>query len=108
MFRNLIKKSEPELIVMKSPELHQNEWGGEGLVFYIKNGKGLLSTKYGYLENEALATLVYGDTPLIKFQADESYFCPTCEKLVAAGYGLILLTINQMAAMIFAKSAFGR
>lgn len=40
------------------------------------------------LENEALATLVYGDTPLIKFQADEAYFCPTCEKLVASGYGL--------------------
>ncbi|WP_042338783.1 hypothetical protein [Desulfosporosinus youngiae] len=58
------------------------------MVFYVKNGKGLLSTKYGYLENEALATLVYGDTPLIKFQADEAYFCPTREKLVAAGYGL--------------------
>jgi hypothetical protein len=58
------------------------------LVFYVKNGKGLLSTKYGYLEKEALATLVYGNTPLIEFQADDAYFCPTCEKLVAAGNGL--------------------
>ena len=88
MLRNLLKKFEPEIIVIKPPENHQNEWGGDGLVFYVKNGKGLLSTKYGYLENEALATLVYGDAPLIKFQADEAYFCPTCEKLVAAGYGL--------------------
>jgi hypothetical protein len=88
MFRNLIKKAETEIIVIKPPESHPNEWGGVGLVFYVKNGKGLLSTKYGYLENEALATLVFGDTPLIKFQADEPYFCPTCEKLVASGYGL--------------------
>lgn len=44
--------------------------------------------KYGYLENDALATLAFGDTPLIKFQANEAYFCPTCEKLVAAGYSL--------------------
>jgi hypothetical protein len=43
---------------------------GDEVVFYVKNGKGLLSTKYGYLEKEALATLVYGNTPLIKFQAD--------------------------------------
>lgn len=88
MFRNLLKKAETEIIVIKPPESHPNEWGGVGLVFYVKNGRGLLSTKYGYLENEALATLVFGDTPLIKFQADEPYFCPTCEKLVAAGYGL--------------------
>lgn len=88
MFRNLLKKSEPEIIIIKPPESHQNEWGGDGLVFYVKNGKGVLSSKYGYLENDALATLVYGDIPLTKFQGDGPYFCPTCEKLVAAGYGL--------------------
>lgn len=52
MFRNLLKKSEPEIIAIKPPESHQNEWGGDGLVFYVKNGKGLLSTKYGYLERK--------------------------------------------------------
>jgi hypothetical protein len=88
MLRNLLKKSEPEIIVIKPQEAHQIEWGGDGLVFYVKNGKGVLSTKYGYLENDALATLVYGDTPLIKFHGDDGLFCPTCEKLVAAGYGL--------------------
>ena len=53
MFRNLLKKSEPEIIVIKPPKSHQNEWGGDGLIFYVKNGRGLLSTKYGYLENDA-------------------------------------------------------
>ncbi len=51
MFRNLIKKADTEIIVIKPPESHLNEWGGVGLVFYVKNEKGLLSTKYGYLEN---------------------------------------------------------
>jgi hypothetical protein len=88
MFRNFLKKSDTEIITIKPPETHQTEWGGDGIVFYVKNGKGLLSSKYGYLEDAALATLVYGDTPLIKFQGDGPYFCPTCEKLVAAGYGL--------------------
>ena len=88
MFRNLIKKSDTEIITIKPPKNHQTEWGGDGIVFYVKNGKGILSSKYGYLENDALATLVYGDIPLIKFHGDGPYFCPTCEKLVAAGYGL--------------------
>lgn len=88
MIWNLLKKSNTEIITIKPPENHQMEWGGNGIVFYVKNGKGILSTKYGYLENDALATLVYGDTPLIKFHGDGPYFCPTCEKLVSAGYGL--------------------
>lgn len=88
MIWNLLKKSNTEIIIIKPPENHQMEWGGDGIVFYVKNGKGILSTKYGYLENDALATLVYGDIPLIKFQGDGPYFCPTCEKLVSAGYGL--------------------
>lgn len=71
MFRNLLKKFEPEILIIKQQETHKSEWGGEGLVFYVKNGKGLLSTRYGNTQKNALATLVYGDTPLIKFQADE-------------------------------------
>ncbi len=88
MFRKFFKSSSPELITIKTIEKYQPDWGGSGVVFYIRNGKALLSNKYGYLENDALATLVYGDTPLIKFHGDGPYFCPTCEKLVAAGYGL--------------------
>lgn len=85
MLCNLLKKSDTEIITIKPIANHQVKWGGDGMVFYVKNGKGLLSVKYGYLDNDALATLVYGKTPFIKFHGDGPYFCPTCEKLVAAG-----------------------
>lgn len=88
MLRNFLKKFNTEIITVKKINNHVSDWGGNGVVFYVKNGKGLLSMKYGYLENDAFATLVYGDTPLIKFHGEGPYFCPTCEKLVAAGYGL--------------------
>ncbi len=88
MVHNFFKKLKTEIITVKTIDNHNSDWAGKGVVFYVKNGKGLLSMKYGYLENEALATSVYGNTPLIKFHGEGAYFCPTCEKLVAAGYGL--------------------
>lgn len=88
MFRKLLNKSKIEIITIKTINTHQPSWGSNGVVFYVKNGKGLLSVKYGSLENETFATLAYGNTPLIKFHGDGPYFCPTCEKLIAAGYGL--------------------
>lgn len=39
MFRNLLKKSEPEIIIVKPLEPHPNDWGGDGLVFYVKKWK---------------------------------------------------------------------
>lgn len=88
MFRDIFKKTKTDVITIKVYNEYLPNWGGNGLIFYVRNGKGILSNKYGYLENDALQTLVYGDTPLIKFQGDGPYFCPTCEKLVSAGYGL--------------------
>ncbi len=55
--------------------------------FYLKNGKGILKQKYGSNDTQGLSCLVYDNSPLSKFHADE-YFCPTCEKLISAGYGL--------------------
>lgn len=63
---NFFKKSDTEVITIKNIDNHNSDWGGNGVVFYVKNGKGLLAMKYGYLENNALATLVFGDVPLIK------------------------------------------
>ncbi len=88
MLYNFFKKFNTEVIIIKMIDDHNPDWGGNGIVFYVKNGKGLLSMKYGHLENDALATLIFGNTPLIKFHGEGPYFCPTCEKLVAAGYGL--------------------
>lgn len=88
MLSNIFEKFNTEIIIVKKIDLPNLSAGGEGIVFYVKNGKGLLSMKYGYLENGAVAALVFGDIPLLKFHGDGPYLCPTCEKLVAAGYGL--------------------
>lgn len=88
MLSDFFRKSNTEITIEKTIDNHNSYWGGNGVVFYVKNGKGLLSMKYGYLEKDALATLVFGDIPLVKFHGEAPYLCPTCEKLVAAGYGL--------------------
>ena len=76
---NLLTQSEIEIIPVKDFD--------NGLVFYVKNGKGLLRAKYGSAGGKGLCALVFDGVPLIKFHGDE-YLCPTCEKFVSAGYGL--------------------
>lgn len=77
--RSLFKKSDTEILLLK-----QNT---KAIVFYLKNGKGLLYEKCGYYQNHGLCCLFWGAVPLIKFHGDE-HMCPTCEQLVCAGYGL--------------------
>jgi hypothetical protein len=36
-----------------------NGWGGNGIIFYVKNGIGLLEHGYGANEDEGLHTLTY-------------------------------------------------
>jgi hypothetical protein len=98
MFKRLLDKGKIEITPVKAIAEKQKEWGGSGIIFYVKNGKGLLSHKYGTYEDRGLLTLTYNNTPLIKFHSNE-YFCPTCEKLISAGYGLNMsddYTINEM------------
>ena len=72
------------------------------LVFHVKNGKGLLRIRFGSQEdkeagNGGFLALVFDDVPLIRFHGD-AYFCPTCEKLVSAGYGRDKCTDNSLRA----------
>lgn len=76
---NIFLKAKIDITIIKKTE--------NGLIFHVKNGKGLLCSKYGSVEDKGLYTLVYDNIPLIKFHGDE-YLCPTCEKFVSAGYGL--------------------
>lgn len=53
----------------------------------MQNGKGMLKNKYGSHQHKGLFSLMFGGIPLTKFHDDE-HFCPTCEKMISAGYGL--------------------
>ncbi|MBI0036515.1 hypothetical protein H3S88_12675 [Gilliamella sp. B14448G11] len=69
----------PEIILIKKSQ--------KAVIFYVKNGKGLLCEKYGYTSDLGFRSLFFNDIPLIKFYGDE-YMCPTCNRLISAGYGL--------------------
>jgi hypothetical protein len=87
MFSKLLNKNETKIIPIKTINNSPSCWGGNGIVFYVQNGKGLIREKHGSYGEQGLSTLVYDDIPLTKFHGDE-YLCPTCEKLISAGYGL--------------------
>jgi hypothetical protein len=88
VFNQIFKKDEIEIIPVKSLE-YQKEWDGAGMIFYVKNGKGLLGHQYGHDDENGFLSLTFKRMPMIKFQSD-NYFCPTCEKLISAGYGFNL------------------
>lgn len=98
MFKTFFSKEKIEVIPVKKITERKIEWDGNGIIFYVRNGKGLLCHKYGNYDDKGLFTLTYDNTPLIKFHADE-YFCPTCEKLVSAGYGLDMADDNNIREM---------
>lgn len=98
MFERLLNNARVEIIPLKTITERPETWGGNGIIFYVKNGKGLLKHGYGIYEDKGLITLLYDNIPLIKFHSDE-YFCPTCEKLVSAGYGLNMTDNNIVNEM---------
>ncbi len=59
----------------------------EHLLFTVRNGSGKLRIVwYQYGDHgESRSALLLGDTPLLQIQSSG---CPTCESLLAAGYGL--------------------
>lgn len=61
----------------------------EALLIRVINGKGLLRKIYEQTQNGPILSLVFDSIPLVKYMAD-AYFCPTCEAMIAAGYGLDL------------------
>lgn len=98
MFKSILRKENIEILPVKMINDKPKEWNGNGIIFYVKNGKGLLYHAYGSYEDKGLYALTYAGIPLIKFLGDE-YFCPTCEKLVAAGYGLNMAEDNTLKEM---------
>lgn len=59
----------------------------DGLLFRVLDGKALLQEAYGVAGKEGLHSLLFDHVPLVRFHGEE-YMCPTCMKLLSAGYGL--------------------
>lgn len=59
----------------------------EGVIIRIQNGKASLRGEFRAYKDRGMLSLSLNGVPLVKFHGDV-YFCPTCEKLVSAGYGL--------------------
>lgn len=86
MFDSLWKKSanitKLELYSENSP------WKNDAVLLYVSNGLGDLRMAYGIGEdNNWKSFMLLKDIPLVKWHSDENN-CPTCEKLISAGYGL--------------------
>lgn len=52
MFKSLLNKAKMEIIPVKTIAEKAESWGGNGIIFHIKNGKGLLKHGYGALKDE--------------------------------------------------------
>lgn len=98
MFERFFSKSKLEVISVKHIPEKREEWDGNGVIFYVKNGKGLLCHKYGSYGKKEFSLLTYDKIPLIRFHGDE-YYCRTCEKLVSAGYGLDMADESVISEM---------
>lgn len=58
-------------------------------MFFVENGIGKLQTVYGCAKDKSWKSfLLLNDIPLLKWHQHDDCFCPTCEKLISAGYGL--------------------
>ncbi len=77
----------------------EQHWGGRCLLFYVNNGLGKLQWGRGAESGRSFASLMLGDKPLINLGLDREFFCPTCTKLVTAGYGLDNIDHNPLASM---------
>lgn len=87
MLSKLFGINELKITPIKKVSKGRNCWGGDAVIFYVKNGRGLIKQKYGDDGNKGLSSLVYDDIPISKIHGDCN-FSTTCEKFISAGYGL--------------------
>ena len=64
MFKSILRREKIEVIPLKVIDHKPKEWNGNGIIFYVKNGKGLLYHSYGSYENQGLYALTYDGVPL--------------------------------------------
>lgn len=54
LLSKMFGKNKIDIIPIKKLEKDKNCWGGDGIVFYLKNGKGILRQKYGSNDAQGL------------------------------------------------------
>lgn len=88
-FEKLWRKNTKDITLLKSYSRDDSPWKGEAELFYVEEGLGQLREVYGVARDNTLKRfLVLKDIPLVKWHSGNEYDCPTCEKLISAGYGL--------------------
>lgn len=88
MFKKIWGNNTFDTTILKSYSSN-SPWKGDAVLFYIENGLGRLKRVYGEAKDGTMKSFVLlNDIPLIKWHSQDSYNCPTCEKLISAGYGL--------------------
>lgn len=87
IFDRLFSES-PTINILKHIESKDVPWDSEAILLYIKSGLGKLKLANGKTEKGLIKKfLLLNDIPLVKWHEDD-YCCPTCEKLISAGYGI--------------------
>ncbi len=78
-----------DIAAVKYYEKSSSPWGEEAVLFFVKNGLGRLRTAYGVAKDRTWKSfLLLNGVPLVKWHSQDENDCPTCEKLISAGYGL--------------------
>ena len=76
--------------------------GDEGVLVLVSKGLGALRWQLVKAEGVTKQALMLRDTPLLFAQSDE-YWCPTCEKLLALGWGRDQVDDETLALVMFAS-----
>lgn len=84
---SFFKEQSIEITCLKEWTKTDEVFYAPGVLVHVKSGKGVLREVYGNYDKKSFRALMLKDKPLVQFQGDE-YYCPTCEKIIRAGYGI--------------------
>lgn len=81
-------KRSTDITILKSYNV-DSPWQNDAVLLHVNNGLGHLHMAYGIAkDNKPKSFMLLKDIPLVKLHSADENSCPTCEKLISAGYGL--------------------
>lgn len=66
----------------------KTEWDNDAIIFQIRSGKGIISSKTYVNDNIIQQDLCINERSLFSIQSD-NYNCPTCQNIIEEGYGFL-------------------